>query len=553
MSKKRILILLGGNQFTPSDFSDLDIWLDASDETTIYQDSAKTTLVTADSDPVGCWADKSGNGQDFIQATADNRPEYRLGATAFPVVHPMQQLLTNRSFIRTGKTSQKILTGTVTARAVRTVFIVTRNTKMLYGSSNGVLSFSLDDVVLRTLSSNPYGWAWYYVSDGDGGIGGIKGWNSETYFNPACVTVQINSAAECILSSQDATGFIFNPANVITTSTTQLLGGKASYVLPSDIYELIEYGRALTDTEISKVRNYLVHKYSIHKITKTWDLPWISRQSVLYSSEVPDQAAVQEPTVIYDTNPQILTEETNVFKMWFTQGFDVFNTCYAESVDGITWTRGAGNVIADSVHNFVLKVGSTYYAYVRNTVSVKADVYTSSDGVTWTLQKADIVAHHCSNSCVAIDGSTWHMIYESGSPGVTYHAISTDGINWVNDTAAISLPLCTIGSGGVLYKVDSTWYFWSHVGNEATAPTDIVRYSTTDFVNWTCLGYFLMRKETDEGLYSGGPGQIADVSMVHIGSQLYCYYTATTHAGNISGDFHIKLAICDDEWLTRES
>ena len=52
-------------------------WYDPSDLTTLYQDSAGTTPVTADGDPVGLMLDKSGNDNHASQATSASRPVYR--------------------------------------------------------------------------------------------------------------------------------------------------------------------------------------------------------------------------------------------------------------------------------------------------------------------------------------------------------------------------------------------------------------------------------------------------------------------------------------------
>lgn len=65
--------LLKGSAFTPRSISGLALWLDASDSSTLFQNSDGTVPATATSDPVGYWADKSGNGRHAVQATAGNR------------------------------------------------------------------------------------------------------------------------------------------------------------------------------------------------------------------------------------------------------------------------------------------------------------------------------------------------------------------------------------------------------------------------------------------------------------------------------------------------
>jgi hypothetical protein len=60
--------------FSPLDISGLALWLDASDSTTLFQDSAGTTPAVANNDPVGLWKDKSGNARNASQATSANKP-----------------------------------------------------------------------------------------------------------------------------------------------------------------------------------------------------------------------------------------------------------------------------------------------------------------------------------------------------------------------------------------------------------------------------------------------------------------------------------------------
>jgi hypothetical protein len=56
------------------------VWYDPSDLSTMFQDSAGTTPVTAAPDPVGRINDKSGNGKHATQATSGARPLLQLDA-----------------------------------------------------------------------------------------------------------------------------------------------------------------------------------------------------------------------------------------------------------------------------------------------------------------------------------------------------------------------------------------------------------------------------------------------------------------------------------------
>lgn len=72
--------------FLPSDIIDLQLWLDANDPATLFQDAAKT-ISAGDGDVVGAWADKSGNGNDVVQTTTSKKPSYQLDVqNGLPVV-----------------------------------------------------------------------------------------------------------------------------------------------------------------------------------------------------------------------------------------------------------------------------------------------------------------------------------------------------------------------------------------------------------------------------------------------------------------------------------
>lgn len=59
--------------FTPSAISGLELWLDASDASTLYDATTGGSLVAANGG-VARWEDKSGNSRHFTQSTAENRP-----------------------------------------------------------------------------------------------------------------------------------------------------------------------------------------------------------------------------------------------------------------------------------------------------------------------------------------------------------------------------------------------------------------------------------------------------------------------------------------------
>ena len=67
----------GGAEWTPAEWflaNEQGIWLDPSDMSTMFQDAAGTTPVTAVEQPVGKILDKSGRGNHFSQATSTARP-----------------------------------------------------------------------------------------------------------------------------------------------------------------------------------------------------------------------------------------------------------------------------------------------------------------------------------------------------------------------------------------------------------------------------------------------------------------------------------------------
>jgi hypothetical protein len=67
-----------GSAWSPADMPSLGAWYDPSDLSTMFQDAAGTTPVTAAGQPVGLILDKSGNGYHASQSTSTARPLFQV-------------------------------------------------------------------------------------------------------------------------------------------------------------------------------------------------------------------------------------------------------------------------------------------------------------------------------------------------------------------------------------------------------------------------------------------------------------------------------------------
>ncbi|MDP3881045.1 MAG: DUF2341 domain-containing protein, partial [bacterium] len=292
---------------------------------------------------------------------------------------------------------------------------------------------------------------------------------------------------------------------------------------------------------------------------------WTRQGTVLSASTVAEDSNVYEPTVIYEGSPQILTGQTNVFKLWYSGGWNSPNLNYAESTDGISWTKYSSNPIIDAYNRSnIFKSGSTYYLYAANAANTQIDLYTSSNGINFTLDTSSVIAigsagqwdaSHIANLVVWIEGSNdWKMIYEAvGSSGSWKIglATSTDGRSW---TKSVSNPVINetgCRGGPWVNKIDSTYYLWLHGCVTGSLPTDLHRYNSTDLVSWTesPAGIVFARQTSDEGVGTS-VGQVADPTYLQYNGSVYLWYAASSDGGSQSAGQHIKLATASGKTFT---
>jgi len=231
-----------GNPITST--GGLQVWLDASDETTLFQDVAKTTLADTASDPVGCWADKSGNGFDHTQATAGYRPTLDLTTMNKPSLE----------FIRANESWMENLTD----KNTRTWFAVWRN-KLTSG------------IIAGYTYQNGY---IYNSQQGTSYISGpgINYDDMDSHITPPINTNQLWSGAPCAwINANFIKEYRQTQTYIGTAEAGTYLGRRggtpyATYIagsLDGFIAEFITYNRLLTTSEIQEIEDYLNEKHSI--------------------------------------------------------------------------------------------------------------------------------------------------------------------------------------------------------------------------------------------------------------------------------------------------
>lgn len=297
---------------------------------------------------------------------------------------------------------------------------------------------------------------------------------------------------------------------------------------------------------------------------------WKRYGTVLTATTAQDADGVGEPFVMKDVNSQIVSGNSadTVFKMWYGGGWSTPYINYAESLDGLTWTKFSGNpLISGHARQSVVKNSSTYVMYTAlNSTGDQIDRYTSTNGTTWTLANSAVIskgsagtwnANGVHNSHVFIEGGTWKMLIEgmrtSFGNSIGYYT-SSDGITWTPyaSNPVLSANSIISGGGGVggphLQKVGSTYYLYAHSTGTATTsllPSDLYKFYSTDLINWTRVGMIFQRGTTDEGVGTT-VGQAADCSIVQVGNdKTYFYYSGTSNGSAQSGMARIKLAIAN--------
>lgn len=249
----------------PLTISGLQLWLDASDASTLYDATTGGSLVAADG-TVARWEDKSGNARHATEAS--NKPTRKVAAQ------------NGLDVVRGNGTSSRLACAAFSSSLVRSVFVVAVSQEtpqvdtyaMLLGQADSALTGDGDDCWFFGATADGTGSQWdrvrAWISDGSAGISAFV----DTAFvtNEAALYSYINNGTGVFRKGNESA--TFPSAGQHQTRTKQLglfcahpFGTSPNTInfWDGDIAEIIIYDSALSDTDREAVENYLMTKWAI--------------------------------------------------------------------------------------------------------------------------------------------------------------------------------------------------------------------------------------------------------------------------------------------------
>ncbi|MGZ3691650.1 MAG: hypothetical protein ACXVAX_09110 [Pseudobdellovibrio sp.] len=239
--------------------SNLLMWLDSTDATTVYQDTAGLTPA-GNGNTVGLWKDKSGYGADSSQATAANRPTYNTGVNTYI------NFSTNWSSTFNYMNSLLSMSGASGFNgAVGSMFAMVNPTSTGGNSYISIMGFRQtggDFTGFSTPAATSYGMDWYtnsiYLWNTGAtittGSNTIVGWTSTN----GAQTVAVNGTT---YTNAGATTSIPSRATTLTIANDNCCGN--SRYFNGKIYELLVVKLNLTTALRQQIEGYIASKYSL--------------------------------------------------------------------------------------------------------------------------------------------------------------------------------------------------------------------------------------------------------------------------------------------------
>lgn len=246
---------------TPLSISGLQLWLDFSDESTIYTDSLRATPVTSDGDVIGAIEDKSGNRRVALQTTTANKPLYKTG---------IQNSLSVCRFV-SSDLLYFVTPSEMLADAEKTFFIVYSGTGAADYSYAMATRMNLGGVnnsakgYLLILDSTPDRLVYGHLGSGEA-IAEPTQLDDQVYL--AVVSMGVDGTNPAIYL--DGSSALTLTTNTLSASTDELANGytaigvQLATYCAGDLMELLVYDSILSDDDRGLVEEMLNGKWAVY-------------------------------------------------------------------------------------------------------------------------------------------------------------------------------------------------------------------------------------------------------------------------------------------------
>jgi len=229
------------------------LWLDASDTSTLFQDSAGTIAVTGGAQPIGLWRDKSGLARDFTQATSGNRVSYDTSAKGAIQLSSPTYLQASAASLGTVSTSANltiIMTASTGPSASWQIILA----QWFTGSSRFHLSFQDGTNLTPTLYSASSGTQLPYP------MSGTMAYN-RTY------TIGFIATGTALYMSFMGTSNTTTMSAALSTNPSSALtiaDSRNANLTDGKIQEIIIYPSAISTTAFQQAEGYMAWKWGIN-------------------------------------------------------------------------------------------------------------------------------------------------------------------------------------------------------------------------------------------------------------------------------------------------
>jgi hypothetical protein len=230
----------------PTSYSGLQLWLDASDSSTLFDSTSGGSVVNGDG-AVARWQDKSGNSRHATQSTSEARPIRKTSVQ------------NSRDVLRFDGSNDALTTSTNYHVSDLTIFVVAKRTSgtgafFQTGNTSG-LGYAAGDSITSGFDNC------YARGVTNGQVGSI----TSTSWRVISVTYTAGSRKVYIQGTLvDTASFTISTPNS-SSGVASWIGAidAAGYFLNGDIGEIVAYNIVLSDTNRGLLESYLMNKWAI--------------------------------------------------------------------------------------------------------------------------------------------------------------------------------------------------------------------------------------------------------------------------------------------------